>query len=113
MGLEDATGRLTPKEYRQFYMARVDCHLIHGCEISPDCEDAHVKELCNIKVGFLRQILNVHSHSMLVPLFTETGIMPLQVRRYLVLLSYLRYLLTLEPTHLARACLNSPIELAS
>jgi hypothetical protein len=50
---------------------------------------------------------------MLVPLFTETGIMPLQVRRYLVLLNYLRYIWTLEPTHLARACLNSSIELAT
>ncbi|KAJ7250158.1 hypothetical protein B0H12DRAFT_1120973 [Mycena haematopus] len=26
-------------------MARVDCHLIHRCEIPPDGEDAHVKQL--------------------------------------------------------------------
>jgi hypothetical protein len=43
MGLEDSTGRLTPKEYKQLCMARVDCHLIHGCEVSPDSEDNHAK----------------------------------------------------------------------
>lgn len=77
MGLEDSTGRLTPKEYKQPYMARADCHLIHGCEVAPDCEDVHVKELCDIQVSFLRQILDVHSSSMIAPLFTETGIMHL------------------------------------
>ncbi|KAJ7652699.1 hypothetical protein DFH06DRAFT_1093769 [Mycena polygramma] len=112
MGLEDSTGRLTPKEYIQLYMARVDCHLIHGCEVSPDSEDIHVKELCEVQVNFLRQILNVHSHSMLAPLFTETGIMPLRVRRYLVMLVYLQYLLGPKVPEFARVCLKSSIELA-
>jgi hypothetical protein len=48
MGLEDSTGRLTPKELKTPYMARVDCHLIHGCEVSPDCEGIHVKELITV-----------------------------------------------------------------
>ncbi|KAJ7936013.1 hypothetical protein B0H13DRAFT_1853716 [Mycena leptocephala] len=112
MGLEDSTGCLTPKEYKQLYMARVDCHLIHGCEVSPDSNDNHVKELCDLQVNFLRQILNVHSHSMLAPLFTETGIMPLRVRRYLVLLVYLQYLLSPKLPVLARVCLKISIELA-
>jgi hypothetical protein len=38
MGIEDVTGRLNPKDLKQLYMARVDCHLIHGCEISLDSE---------------------------------------------------------------------------
>jgi hypothetical protein len=112
MGIEDSAGRLTPKEFKNLYMARVDCHLIHGCEVSPDCEDIHVKQLCAIQVDFLRQVLNVHSHSMLVTLFTETGIMPLRIRRFLLLLGYLQYLLSLKLSQLARACLNSSIELA-
>ncbi|KAF8137938.1 hypothetical protein K438DRAFT_1494664, partial [Mycena galopus ATCC 62051] len=106
-------GRLTPKEYKQLYMSRVDCHLIHGCEISPDCDDVHVKQLCDIQVSFLRQILNLHSHSLIAPLFTETGIMPLRFRRYLVLLSYLQYLLNLEQTHFTRASLDSSVQLAA
>ncbi|KAJ7601403.1 hypothetical protein DFH06DRAFT_1026134 [Mycena polygramma] len=113
MGLEDSTGRLTPKELKPLYMGRVDCHLTHGCEVSPDSEDIHVKELCAVQVDFLRQMLNVHSHSSLAPLFTETGIMPLRVRRFLILLVYLQYLLSLKLPHLARASLNSSIELAA
>jgi hypothetical protein len=113
MGLEDSAGRLTPKEFKVLYMARVDCHLIHGCEVSPDSEDIHVKELCMVQVNFIRQMLNVHSHSVLVGLFTETGIMPLRIRRFLLLLGYLQYLLTLESSHLARVSLDSSIKLAA
>ncbi|KAJ7502157.1 hypothetical protein B0H11DRAFT_1712795 [Mycena galericulata] len=85
MGIEDSTSRLTPKRSKDLYMARVDCSLIHGCEVSPDCEDVHVKELCAIQVDFVRQVLNVHSHSMVVALFTETGITPLRIRRLICL----------------------------
>jgi hypothetical protein len=113
MGIEDSAGRLTPKQFKNLYMARVDCHLIHGCEVSPDCEDVHVKQLCTIQVDFLRQVLNVHSQSMLICLFTETGIMPLRIRRFLLLLGYMQYLLSLKLSHLARACLNNSIELAA
>ncbi|KAJ6481604.1 hypothetical protein DFH09DRAFT_950531 [Mycena vulgaris] len=94
-------------------MARVDCHLIHGCEVSPDSEDVHVKQLCAVQIDFLRQVLNVHSHSMLVLLFTETGIMPLRIRRFLLLLGYLQYIQSLKLSHFARACLNDSIELAA
>jgi hypothetical protein len=113
MGIDDSTGRLTPKELKTLYMARVDCHLIHGCEVSPDSEDVHVKELCAVQVDFLRQMLNVHSQSSLAPLFTETGIMLLRIRRFIILLVFLQYLLSLKLSHLARAALNSSIELAA
>jgi hypothetical protein len=103
MGIEDSAGRLTPEQFKVLYMARVDCHLIHGCEVSPDSEDIHVKELCTVQINLLRQMLNVHSHSVLVGLFIETGIMPLRIRRFLLLLGYLQYLLSLDMNHLARA----------
>jgi hypothetical protein len=93
-------------------MARVDCHLIHVCEIPPDSEDVHVKKLCKVQVSFIRHMLNLHCGSMIAPLFTETGIMPLQVRRLLLTLSHLRYLLGLNAGHYARAALNSSFELA-
>jgi hypothetical protein len=105
MGPEDSAGHLAPKEYKQLYMARVDCHLI-------DCKDIHVKQLCDIQVSFLHQILNLHSHSIILPLFTETGITPLRFRCYLVLLSYLQYLFSFGPTHFARASLDSSVRLA-
>jgi len=50
--------------------------------------------------------------SMIAPLFTEIRIIPLRVRRYLVLLNNIRYLLTLTPTHFARVCLNNSVEIA-
>jgi hypothetical protein len=80
MAVEDMTGRLTPKELKELYMARVDCHLIHGCELSPNSEDVHVKQLSKVQVRFIRQMLNLHSRSSIVALFTETGIIPLRVR---------------------------------
>ncbi|KAJ7865514.1 hypothetical protein B0H13DRAFT_2352941 [Mycena leptocephala] len=56
MVIEDMTGRLTPKELKELYMARVDCHLIHGCEISPDSKDVHIKQLGKVQIQFLRQM---------------------------------------------------------
>jgi hypothetical protein len=79
------------------YMARVDCHLTHGCEISPDCEDVHVKQLCEVQVSFIRQMLNLHGRSMIIPLYTETGIVPLQVRRFILALGYMQCLLNSCP----------------
>jgi hypothetical protein len=113
MAIEDKTGRLTPRELKMLYMARVDCHLTHGCEISPDCEDVHVKQLCDVQVSFIRQMLNLHSRSMIIPLYTETGIVPLRVRRFILALGYLQHLLELLPTHFARAALNNSIKLAA
>ncbi|KAJ7066872.1 hypothetical protein B0H15DRAFT_971598 [Mycena belliarum] len=92
------TGRLTPKELKQLYMARVDCHLIHA-------EDVHV--------SFIRQMLNLHRRSMIAPLFTETGIMPLRVRRFVLDLGHLVYLLGLNNDTYARTALNSSIDLAA
>jgi hypothetical protein len=49
---------------------------------------------------------------MIAPLFTETGVMPLRVRRLLLVLSHLCFFLNLQDDHYARAALNSSIELA-
>ncbi|KAJ7282401.1 hypothetical protein C8J57DRAFT_1710576 [Mycena rebaudengoi] len=57
-----------------------------------------------VQVDFIRQMLHVHSHSMLVLLFTETGIMPLRIRRFILVLGFLQYLLS-------QASLTSSIEL--
>jgi len=94
-------------------MARVDCHLIHGCEISPDSKDIHVKHLIKVQIWFIRHILNLHSCSMITPLFMETGITPIRVRRLQIVLSHLIYFLGLEKTHYARAALDSSLELSA
>lgn len=50
---------------------------------------------------------------MIAPLFTETGIMPLRVRRLLLDLRHLVYFLGLNDDTYARAALNSSIELSA
>ena len=94
-------------------MARVDCHLIHGCGISPDSEDVHVKQLSIVQIQFLRQMLNLHSRSVIALLFTETGIIPLRVRRLLIVLNHLIYFLGLDKKDYARAALDSSLELSA
>ncbi|KAJ7742564.1 hypothetical protein B0H16DRAFT_1860835, partial [Mycena metata] len=104
---------ITPNELKELYMARVDPHLTHGCEISPDSDDVHVKQLSKVQLQFIRQMLNLHSRSAIAPLFTETGIIPLRVRRFLLVLSHLIYFLGLAKEHFARAALDSSIELSA
>ncbi|GLB35658.1 hypothetical protein LshimejAT787_0212230 [Lyophyllum shimeji] len=113
VAIEDRTGRLMPKELKQLYTARVDCHLIQGCEITPDVDDVHVNKLCDVQVSFIRQMLNLHKRSMLAPLYTETGIMPLRVRRLLLTLRFLQYVLSLDPERYAHIAFRSSVELAS
>jgi hypothetical protein len=52
MSIEDSAGRPTPKQFKDLYMVRVDCHIIYRCEVSPDCKDIHVKQLYVIQVDF-------------------------------------------------------------
>ncbi|KAK0438249.1 hypothetical protein EV421DRAFT_1714417, partial [Armillaria borealis] len=50
--------------------------------------------------------------SMIVPLFTETGIMPLAVhRRFILVLSNMRYLMSLDHGHFAQAAMFNNIDL--
>jgi hypothetical protein len=72
-----------------------------------------VKQLCEVQISFIRQMLNLHGRSMIIPLYTETGIVPLRVRRFILALGYLQHLLELLPTHFARAALNNSIKLAA
>ncbi|KAJ6497212.1 hypothetical protein C8R47DRAFT_972415 [Mycena vitilis] len=113
MAIEDMTGRLSPQEFKELFMGRVDCHLTHGAEIFPDSEDVHVKQLSKVQIRFLRQMLNVHPRSAIAPLFTETGITPLRVRRLLIILNHLIYFLGLNKGDYARAALDSSLELCA
>jgi hypothetical protein len=80
----------------------------YGCEISSNCEDIHVKRLC---ASFIRQIFHFHGRSTLIPLYKETDIVPLYVRRIILALGYLQFLLL--PIHFAIADLKSSMKLAA
>ncbi len=105
--IQDKTGRLTPTQLKLLYNARVDCHLTHACEVVPDAIDAHVKDLERIQEWFIRRSQRVGKKAPRIALYTETGLMPLRVRRFVLLMRYLQYLLNLKDHHYAHLALTS------
>ncbi|KAJ7201321.1 hypothetical protein GGX14DRAFT_656275 [Mycena pura] len=69
-------------------MARVDCHLISGCELSLDTDNTLLKE---------------NGESVLAVLITETGQMPVRIRRHFLALSRLRYIAALDPSRVVHS----------
>ncbi|KAF6742637.1 hypothetical protein DFP72DRAFT_822055 [Ephemerocybe angulata] len=107
LGLHKMIGSLNPWEARKLYMALVDPHLTHGCEMIIDTPEnlQFLKLLEDKQKSFIRRILGIHSRSMLAPLFSETAIIPLRYRRVLLALMYLLYLLKSPPDHLVKSAL--------
>ena len=88
-------GSLPVKEGLQLYMARVDCYLISAAEISIDVDAHLLDDYLDIQHLFLRRLLGINSRSMLAVLFTETGLVPIRIRRLLLALARLRYMVGL------------------
>ncbi|KAF9016858.1 hypothetical protein BDZ89DRAFT_1215628 [Hymenopellis radicata] len=99
-------GNIPPETAVQLYTTLVDCHLIHGAGISPDVDDAALSLLEAVQVSTLRRVLGLGTRSSTSVLFTELGLQPLWCRRLVLCLSYLKYLVTLSPTHYARLALQ-------
>ncbi|KAJ7023058.1 hypothetical protein C8F04DRAFT_1193808 [Mycena alexandri] len=95
--LKHRIGTLPVKEGILMYTARVDCYLISGCELSLDTAGGLIEEHIDVQHTFLRRLLRLNSHSMLAILFTETGQMPLRIRRLLLALGRLRYMVEVGP----------------
>ncbi|GAW03734.1 hypothetical protein LENED_005478 [Lentinula edodes] len=98
--------RLDPLIAKQLYSALIDCHLINGCEIAIDTDKHLLSMLEQVQLLFLRWMLGLSRRSMVAPLFTETGIMPIRIRRVILALRYLIYLLKLPPDHYAYLALQ-------
>ncbi|PBK99939.1 hypothetical protein ARMGADRAFT_877960, partial [Armillaria gallica] len=105
--IQDKTGRLMSMQLKLLYNARVDCHLTHACEVVPDTINAHVKDLEKIQEWFIRWSLHVGKKAPRIALYTETGLIPLRVRRLLLLMCYLQYLLNLKDHHYTHLALTS------
>ncbi|KAJ3855988.1 hypothetical protein EV368DRAFT_8559, partial [Lentinula lateritia] len=90
-----------PSITKQLYTALVDCHLTNGCEIIPDTDPGLIQILEDVQLRFLRRMLNLSNNSVITPLFTESGIMPIRTRRASLALRYLKYLIALPPSHYA------------
>ncbi|KAJ3835739.1 hypothetical protein F5878DRAFT_542673, partial [Lentinula raphanica] len=94
---------------KQLYTALVDCHLTNGCEIVIDRDSKLVGLLEDVQIRFLRRMLGVSSNSVISPLFTETGILPIRARCLILALRYLKYLASLPPSHYAAIALSQNI----
>ncbi|KAK0430395.1 hypothetical protein EV421DRAFT_1893563 [Armillaria borealis] len=112
MGLQDKTGRQTPTQVKLLYNARVDCYLTHACEIMPDAMDTYVEPLIDVQKRFWHRVLRLGRRSMITPLHSETDVIPLRPRRFLILLGYLKYLLSKDGDKYARAALENSRSLA-
>ncbi|GAW05831.1 hypothetical protein LENED_007714 [Lentinula edodes] len=96
--LELAIGCLPPREGIILYMARVDPHLIFGCEIVLDIDLSLLGDLEQAQCQYLRRLLGISKRSMRAILFTELGIEPIRYRRLGLALGYLQSLL-IQPDH--------------
>ncbi|KAJ7070080.1 hypothetical protein C8F01DRAFT_1115175 [Mycena amicta] len=86
----------------QLYYALRDCHLMHGCDVMLDVDPRSFAWLDDLNRAILRRMLGVGSRSGIPQLYSELGIYPLKVRRLELALRYLKYLVGLPSTHLAR-----------
>ncbi|KAJ3858921.1 hypothetical protein EV359DRAFT_13776, partial [Lentinula novae-zelandiae] len=91
-------GCLPPREGIILYMARVDPHLIFGCEIVLDIDLSLLGDLEQAQCQYLRRLLGISKRSMRAILFTELGIEPIRYRRLGLALGYLQSLL-IQPDH--------------
>ncbi|KAF7338065.1 Reverse transcriptase domain-containing protein [Mycena venus] len=110
-GLKHRIGSLPVREGLVLYMARVDCYLISGGELALDTDAVLLDELQDVQHMYLRRLLGLNSHSMLAVLFTETGQMPVRIRRLLLALGRLKYMLAVNPRRVVHSALLDSIAL--
>ncbi|KAF5371511.1 hypothetical protein D9615_009610 [Tricholomella constricta] len=110
--LDSFVGTVPPSDGRQLYMARVDPHLIHGCEVIIDVDRAALNELEKVQRTFIRRMLHLSARSLLHPLHTETGLMPIKYRRIILAVGFLNSIFRLPPNCLAYVALMDSVSLA-
>ncbi|KAJ6481965.1 hypothetical protein C8R45DRAFT_1151227 [Mycena sanguinolenta] len=89
-------GSLPVREGLVLYMARVDCYLISGGELALDTDAPLLQDLQDVQHAYLCRLLGLNPYSMLAVLFTETGQLPVRIRRLLLALGRLRYMLGVD-----------------
>ncbi|KZV81053.1 hypothetical protein EXIGLDRAFT_658755, partial [Exidia glandulosa HHB12029] len=110
--VQGLTGSLPVDLLKTLYMGRVDPHLILGADVSPDAVSSHVAELETVQLAVLRRMLGLGPRSCITPLFTETGIWSIRVRRATLCIGYLRYCRARPNTELVAAALQDSMALA-
>ncbi|KAF8180522.1 hypothetical protein K438DRAFT_1460333, partial [Mycena galopus ATCC 62051] len=107
LGLESMVGILPPWEARKMYMALmvpyVPERFCFADEVSLDVNPVLLKPLEDVQIEFLRCVLGINKRSMIAPLFTETGLVPLRFRRVILALTHLKYLLAVSDDRYVKA----------
>jgi hypothetical protein len=111
--VDSMIGSLPPKEGIQLYMARVDPHLISGCEVVLDVTSRLVVKLEKPQKRFLRRLLGLNPRSMRAILFTETGLLPIRYRRVILVLRHAMYWAQLPQSHYAKAAHDESLRLST
>ncbi|KZS92067.1 hypothetical protein SISNIDRAFT_486998 [Sistotremastrum niveocremeum HHB9708] len=101
--VSDCMGGLPLNHIFLLYKARVDPLLTFACEITPDICPPSLAHLEKVQRQILRCRLSLPKSSSLAPLFSETGIWPINFRRLSLCLRYLIFLCRLAPEQLAAA----------
>ncbi|KAF9029934.1 hypothetical protein BDZ89DRAFT_917008, partial [Hymenopellis radicata] len=83
----------------QLFSSLVDCHLISGCEVTPDVDLGALASLVSVQKACLRRILGIDTQC---PVHRE----PLKYRRVILTLRYLCYLLSLPLSQFAARALR-------
>lgn len=102
MCIESKTGSMDPDSARTLYMAQMDPYLISGFDISPDTNKTALKHLEVVQQAFWRRVLRLSRTALTAFLWSETGIWPIEYRRFHLLLRYLQYLVALPESRLLK-----------
>ena len=92
-------------------MARVEPVLTFASEVVLDVDETSVTKLTDVQHLYIRRLLHVGQRSVLAPLFSETGILPVRFRRVVLAVGYLAYLLQLPDHHYAHVALRESMSL--
>jgi hypothetical protein len=109
--LKHRIGSLPVREGLVLYMARIDCYLISGGKLALDTDTLLLDDLQDVQHMYLLWLLGLNLHSMLAVLFTETGQMPVRIRRLLLTLGRLKYMLGIDPGRVIHSALLDSITL--
>ncbi|KAJ3516411.1 hypothetical protein NMY22_g14215 [Coprinellus aureogranulatus] len=110
-GVQQLVGILPVSVATRLYMALIDPHLTHGCEIAIDCIKAGWEQLEKVQEGYLRNVMDVGALCMLVILFTETGILPIRYRRLDLALRFVQYAMQCPRGHYVREAMEESIRM--
>jgi hypothetical protein len=110
--MHNICGDVPPSSALTLYMARVDPHLTHGCDVVVDTPAVSIKKMKKVQLSFLRRLLQVNPRSFKAMLFMESGLMPIRERRVLMSLQALKYYITDTQGSLTLSAFSVSVDLA-